>query len=94
MQRLMKQSGLSYSMHSAGTTIGEFFFCLGFGGDRAESRQRRRRRRRRRRRGCEVNDLLIEGPWDEVMHLIGQAHVMVHQKGVVRIQSDIRVGTR
>jgi hypothetical protein len=28
------------------------------------------------------------------MHLIGQAHTLVHQNGVVRIQSDIRVGTR
>lgn len=28
------------------------------------------------------------------MKLIGQAHSLVHQNGVVRIQSDIRVGTR
>jgi hypothetical protein len=28
------------------------------------------------------------------MRLIGQAHTLVHQNGVVRIQSDIRVGTR
>ena len=28
------------------------------------------------------------------MRLIGQAHVMLHQKGVVRIQTDIRVGSR
>lgn len=36
----------------------------------------------------------IEGPWDEVMDLIGQMHEILHEKGVVRIQSDIRVGTR
>lgn len=28
------------------------------------------------------------------MRLIGQAHTLVHQNGVVRIQSDIRIGTR
>ncbi|EGW31757.1 uncharacterized protein SPAPADRAFT_56534 [Spathaspora passalidarum NRRL Y-27907] len=37
----------------------------------------------------------IEGPWNEVMDLIGQFHQHLHDKhGVVRIQSDIRVGTR
>ncbi|KAF6225235.1 hypothetical protein HO133_010432 [Letharia lupina] len=56
VQRLMQKSHLSYSMHSAGTTV--------------------------------------EGPWDDVMRLIGQAHFMLHQKGVVRIQTDIRVGSR
>ncbi|KAG9231741.1 cell wall biogenesis protein-like protein Ecm15 [Amylocarpus encephaloides] len=56
VQRLMRASGLTYSMHSAGTTV--------------------------------------EGSWDEVMKLIGQAHTLVHQNGVLRIQSDIRVGTR
>ncbi|KAK7678611.1 hypothetical protein QCA50_018334 [Cerrena zonata] len=33
----------------------------------------------------------IEGPWSEVMDLIGQMHEKVHQHGVIRIQSDIRV---
>ncbi|CAF9928454.1 MAG: hypothetical protein HETSPECPRED_006836 [Heterodermia speciosa] len=56
VQRLMQKSGLSYSMHSAGTTV--------------------------------------EGSWDDVMRLIGQAHVMLHDKGIVRIQTDIRVGSR
>jgi Thiamine-binding protein len=28
------------------------------------------------------------------MRVIGQAHSMLHSNGVVRIQSDIRVGTR
>lgn len=36
----------------------------------------------------------IAGPWNEVMDLIGQFHEKLHEKGVVRIQSDIRVGTR
>ncbi|MCJ1449252.1 MAG: hypothetical protein MMC23_009772 [Stictis urceolatum] len=56
VQRLMKASGLEYSMHSAGTTV--------------------------------------EGSWEVVMRVIGQAHQMLHEKGVVRIQTDIRVGSR
>ncbi|KAH3920432.1 hypothetical protein HBI56_069970 [Parastagonospora nodorum] len=56
VQRLLKKSGLSYSMHSAGTTV--------------------------------------EGSWDDVMKVIGQCHALLHQNGVVRIQSDIRVGSR
>ncbi|TKX23450.1 putative thiamine-binding protein [Elsinoe australis] len=36
----------------------------------------------------------VEGSWTEVMTLIGQAHGMLHTKGIVRIQSDIRVGSR
>ena len=56
VQRLMQKSGLSYSMHSAGTTV--------------------------------------EGSWDDVMRLIGQAHSMLHEKGALRIQTDIRVGSR
>lgn len=39
-------------------------------------------------------DFSTEGSWDEVMKVIGQAHVMLHEKGVVRIQTDIRVGSR
>ncbi|KIW04478.1 uncharacterized protein PV09_04237 [Verruconis gallopava] len=56
VQRILKKSGLNFSMHSAGTTI--------------------------------------EGSWDQCMAVIGQCHALLHQKGVVRIQSDIRVGTR
>ncbi|KAI1134901.1 hypothetical protein F5Y05DRAFT_416799 [Hypoxylon sp. FL0543] len=56
VQRLLKASGLTYTMHSAGTTV--------------------------------------EGSWDEVMRVIGQAHSVVHSKGVVRVQSSMRVGTR
>lgn len=37
----------------------------------------------------------IAGPWNEVMDLIGQFHQELHDKhGILRIQSDIRVGTR
>ncbi|KAI3406135.2 ECM15 [Candida oxycetoniae] len=36
----------------------------------------------------------IAGPWDQVMDLIGQMHEILHKDGIVRIQSDIRVGTR
>lgn len=36
----------------------------------------------------------IEGPWTEVMELIGRFHETLHNSGVVRVQSDIRVGTR
>lgn len=28
------------------------------------------------------------------MRLIGQAHTMLHEQGIVRIQTDIRVGSR
>ncbi|OTB02258.1 hypothetical protein M426DRAFT_200094 [Hypoxylon sp. CI-4A] len=56
VQKLLKASGLTYTMHSAGTTV--------------------------------------EGSWDEVMRVIGQAHTVVHSKGVVRVQSSMRAGTR
>ena len=36
----------------------------------------------------------VEGSWEDVMRLIGQAHCMLHEKGIVRIQTDIRVGSR
>ena len=36
----------------------------------------------------------IEGAWDDVMRIIGQAHSYVHSNGVHRIQTDIRVGSR
>ncbi|KAH3682985.1 hypothetical protein WICPIJ_006045 [Wickerhamomyces pijperi] len=36
----------------------------------------------------------IEGTWDEVMNLIGQLHQHLHDEGILRVQSDIRVGTR
>lgn len=36
----------------------------------------------------------LEGPWDRVHQVIGQAHTILHQQGIVRIQSDIRSGSR
>ena len=37
----------------------------------------------------------VEGPWEDVMRVIGQAHTLLHtEKGVSRIQTDIRVGSR
>ncbi|EGC48056.1 predicted protein [Histoplasma capsulatum var. duboisii H88] len=36
----------------------------------------------------------LEGSWDAVFALIGQAHAMLHKQGIVRIQTDIRVGSR
>ncbi|EPE04896.1 cell wall biogenesis protein [Ophiostoma piceae UAMH 11346] len=56
VQRLLEASGLTVTMHSAGTTV--------------------------------------EGSWDDVMRVIGQAHTVVHQRGVLRVQSSMRVGTR
>ncbi|KAI0200723.1 YkoF-like protein [Astrocystis sublimbata] len=56
VQKLLKASGLVYTMHSAGTTV--------------------------------------EGSWDQVMRVIGQAHSVVHARGVVRVQSSMRVGSR
>ncbi|KAL2107148.1 hypothetical protein VUR80DRAFT_5649 [Thermomyces stellatus] len=56
IQKLVRASGLNYTLHSAGTTI--------------------------------------EGPWNEVMSVVGKAHTLVHQMGAARIQTDMRVGTR
>lgn len=56
VERLIRQSHLKSTLHSAGTTI--------------------------------------EGPWDEVMTLIGQMHKTLHDDGILRVQSDVRIGTR
>ncbi|EFY90421.1 UPF0045 protein M15 [Metarhizium acridum] len=37
---------------------------------------------------------VLEGTWDEVMNAIGKAHAAVHQRGVAKVQSEIRIGTR
>ncbi|ROW17780.1 hypothetical protein VPNG_00884 [Cytospora leucostoma] len=36
----------------------------------------------------------VEGSWDDVMRVIGQAHSVVHQAGAQRIQTSMRVGSR
>jgi len=38
--------------------------------------------------------LRIEGSWEEVMTVVGKAHALLHNNGVVRVQTDIRIGTR
>ncbi|OAQ96863.1 hypothetical protein LLEC1_04699 [Akanthomyces lecanii] len=36
----------------------------------------------------------VEGAWDQVMAVIGKAHTVVHRRGVLRVQSSMRVGSR
>ena len=36
----------------------------------------------------------IEGEWDEVMAAVKKCHEVVHQMGVPRISTSIRLGTR
>lgn len=36
----------------------------------------------------------LEGPWDQVSRVIGYAHTLIHQEGIPRIQTDIRMTTR
>jgi uncharacterized protein (TIGR00106 family) len=43
---------------------------------------------------CTLLTATPEGSWDDCMRVIGQCHALLHQNGVVRIQSDIRIGTR
>ena len=35
-----------------------------------------------------------EGTWDQVSQIIGFAHTLIHQQGIARIQTDIRITTR
>lgn len=35
-----------------------------------------------------------EGSWDQVVQLIGFAHTLIHQQGIARVQTDIRIETR
>lgn len=37
---------------------------------------------------------VLEGPWEDVMRVIEKAHKVIHDTGVVRIQTTIKVGTR
>ncbi|BDD58017.1 hypothetical protein MAP00_003329 [Monascus purpureus] len=94
VQRLIERSGLKYSMHSAGTTLGMscltiLYYCYCYCS-----------------RYCYCYSVHVhvwlylmrcmatEGPWDKVHQVIGQAHTILHQQGIVRIQSDIRSGSR
>ena len=41
-----------------------------------------------------ANGTNLEGEWDEVMGAIKECHELIHQGGVPRIASIIKVGTR
>ncbi|KAI5848409.1 hypothetical protein BZA05DRAFT_404030 [Tricharina praecox] len=41
-----------------------------------------------------ANGTTVEGSWEEVFKVIGQAHGMLHDQGIVRVHTDIRVGSR
>jgi uncharacterized protein (TIGR00106 family) len=81
-------------MHSAGTTVGKSRFT--------SNHSCRCVLRQMKELGAEATYgylctdcyLRTEGSWDDVMKVIGQCHAMLHENGVVRIQSDIRVGSR
>ncbi len=36
----------------------------------------------------------IEGPWDEVFSLVKRCHQQLHDSGVARVSSSMRIGTR
>ena len=134
VQRLMKASGLSYSMHSAGTTVGMTlsvlisaflkrniylslhtviaYLQMPLGSAYSYLCHVHPKSliglldlhpslaifnfKRNHFKLClkQVANTKAEGSWDEVMKLIGQAHTLVHQNGVLRVQTDIRAGTR
>ncbi|KAI5278626.1 hypothetical protein KEM52_004640, partial [Ascosphaera acerosa] len=35
----------------------------------------------------------IEGPWRDVFDVIGQCHQALHQNGIARVHTSVRVGT-
>ena len=41
-----------------------------------------------------ANGTNLEGEWDEVMQAVKRCHDMLHEMGVPRISSSIRLGTR
>ncbi|KYK57749.1 cell wall biogenesis protein Ecm15 [Drechmeria coniospora] len=79
VQRLLKASGLRYTMHSAGTTVER-----GFGKTSRSSTVQ----------ANGGTPARAEGSWDEVMAVVGKAHTVVHRRGVVRVQLSMRVGSR
>lgn len=42
----------------------------------------------------QTNGTVLEGEWDDVMRAIKKAHQLVHDSGIVRIQTTIKVSTR
>lgn len=82
IQRVLKASGLKYYMHGNGTTVGMYIA--------AHIPQWQLYRER----------MLImcfgraEGSWTDVTAIIGKCHSMLHDQGVVRCHTDIRIGSR
>jgi uncharacterized protein YqgV (UPF0045/DUF77 family) len=91
VQRLLKKSKIQYTMHSAGTTLGMPIIP-----SKASSPNLKSFESFPTATSTLTSTLPLptEGSWDEVMHVIGQAHTLLHANGVARIQSDIRVGSR
>lgn len=87
VQKVLKASGLKYTLHSAGTTVGALFLaCTNI---RLYLLQQTSQLQVHK-----ANKLPLEGSWNEVMAAVGKAHAVVHRRGVVRIQSSMRVGSR
>lgn len=40
------------------------------------------------------NGTTVEGSWTDVTAIIGKCHSMLHDQGVVRCHTDIRIGSR
>jgi uncharacterized protein YqgV (UPF0045/DUF77 family) len=55
-----------------------------------------RTRKLKQRQNKEHQSLIdqAEGTWDQVSQVIGYAHTLIHQEGIPRIQTDIRITTR
>ncbi|OXV10194.1 hypothetical protein Egran_02045 [Elaphomyces granulatus] len=99
VQRLIQKSGLKFMMHSTGTTLGmstvlrSYYpgcFCFTIGVSLLQ-------RWRANYEWCKLMYIIIpytEGPWDQVAQVIGWAHSLIHQQGIARIQTDIRISTR
>lgn len=87
VQKVLKASGLKYTLHSAGTTVGALFLpwtnIILYLLQHTSQLQWHK-----------ANKSSVEGSWNEVMAAVGKAHAVVHRRGVVRIQSSMRVGSR
>ncbi|KAJ4039611.1 UPF0045 protein M15 [Fusarium oxysporum] len=87
VQKVLKASGLKYTLHSAGTTVGALFLaCTNIMLYLLQQTSQLQVHK--------ANKLILEGSWNEVMAAVGKAHAVVHRRGVVRIQSSMRVGSR
>lgn len=81
VQRLLEQcEGVTFTMHSFGTTVGLFL------GRCTEIIY-----------GLEAmltNINCVEGSWEDVTRAIGRAHQHLHDQGIPRVHTSIRIGTR